>query len=228
MNDEDPVADAPDQSEQPEFSALEGRILGVLMEKQRTTPDYYPMTLNALVQACNQKTSRNPIMSLTSGEVGHAVNVLRDRELAGAGFSGRAERYEQKLTRVMNLDRKEQAVFCVMLLRGSQTLGEIRSNTARMADFSDLGDVRDTIEGLMGREPPLVRFGRAPGHREERYSQLLCGDTGPDPATQPPGQTAPADSQRVDEMERQITQLRKELDVLWRLTGLEKEQPDSE
>jgi len=187
MNDEDPVADAPDQSEQPEFSALEGRILGVLMEKQRTTPDYYPMTLNALVQACNQKTSRNPIMSLTSGEVGHAVN-----------------------------------------LRGSQTLGEIRSNTARMADFSDLGDVRDTIEDLMGREPPLVRFGRAPGHREERYSQLLCGDTGPDPATQPPGQTAPADSQRVDEMERQITQLRNELDALWRLTGLEKEQPDSE
>lgn len=228
MNDEDPVAEVPHQSEQPELSALEARILGALMEKQRTTPDYYPMTLNALVQACNQKTSRNPIMSLTSGEVGHTVNVLRDRELIGAGISGRAERYEQRLTRVMNLDRKEQAVLCVLLLRGSQTLGEIRSNTARMADFSDLGDVRDTIDNLMGREPPLVRCGRAPGHREERYSQLLCGDTGPEPTTLPPGQTALADSQRVDEMERQVRQLRNELDALWQLTGLEKDRPENE
>ena len=118
MNDEDPVADAPDQSEQPEFSALEGRILGVLMEKQRTTPDYYPMTLNALVQACNQKTSRNPVMNLSEGEVGHTLNQLRDRKLVLAAFSGRAERYEQRLSKALDLDRQEQALLCVLLLRG--------------------------------------------------------------------------------------------------------------
>jgi uncharacterized protein YceH (UPF0502 family) len=228
MNHEDPFAGVTGQSEQPELSALESRILGALMEKQRTTPDYYPMTLNALVQACNQKTSRNPIMSLTPGEVGHAVNLLRDRELIGAGFSGRAERYEQKLARVLNLDRKQQALLCILMLRGSQTLGELRSNSARMAEFSDLGEVRETLENLMGREPPLIRCGRAPGHREERYNQMLCADAGPDPATLPPDQTLLNDAQRVDALERQITQLRNELDALWRLTGLEKDRPGSE
>lgn len=227
MNDEDPVAEAAQGSEQPELSALEARILGALMEKQRTTPDYYPMTLNALVQACNQKTSRHPIMSLTPGEVGHAVNLLRDRELISADASGRAERYQQKLTRVLKLDRKQQAVLCLLLLRGPQTLGELRSNSSRMAEFSDLGEVRDTLEVLMVRQPPLVSRGRAPGHREERYNQLLCSDAGTEPAEQPQNPAARSDLQRIDEMELEIRQLRSELDALWRLTGLEKDRPET-
>jgi uncharacterized protein YceH (UPF0502 family) len=227
MNDEDPVAEAAQGSEQPELSALEARILGALMEKQRTTPDYYPMTLNALVQACNQKTSRHPIMSLTPGEVGHAVNLLRDRELISADASGRAERYQQKLTRVLKLDRKQQAVLCLLLLRGPQTLGELRSNSSRMAEFSDLGEVRDTLEVLMARQPPLVSRGRAPGHREERYSQLLCSDAGTEPAVQPLNPAARSDLQRIDEMELEIRQLRSELNALWRLTGLEKDRPET-
>ncbi|MCP3867540.1 MAG: DUF480 domain-containing protein [Gammaproteobacteria bacterium] len=213
--------------EKPMLTALEARILGALMEKQRTTPDNYPLTLNGLVQACNQKTSRNPIMHLTSGEVGHSVNVMRDRDLIAAEFSGRAERYDQKLYRALGLDRKKQALLCVLMLRGAQTLGELRTHSSRMAEFGDLTEVKLVLDELVDREPPLVnRIPRAPGHREERYAQLLSENqaaTAP-ASTHPQGEESTGE-QSIEGLQKQVQQMREELDALWRLTGLEDEKP---
>lgn len=211
----------------PLLTAVEARILGALMEKQRTTPDYYPLTLNALVQACNQKTSRDPVMQLTQGEVGHSVNQLRDRELVRAGFHGRAERYEQRLTGQLKLDRQETAALCVLMLRGPQTLGEIRTNSARMAEFDDLSAVGDALESLMSREPPLVAcLPRSAGRREERFAHLLCGE--PDLRDQQAAEAigSPAGgASELAQLRQEIQRLRAELDRLWQLTGLADQRP---
>lgn len=212
---------------QPLLDVLETRVLGALMEKQRTTPDNYPMTLNALVQACNQKTSRHPVMQLQPGEVGHTLGQLRDRDLIRAAFSGRAERYEQRLATFLKLDRQEQALLCVLMLRGPQTLGELRTNASRMADFADLAAVNDALELLQAHEPPLlVHLPRAAGRREERFAHLLCGEPvlEPEPA---PGRSTGADAQRIDELEREVRQMKAELETLWRLSGLADQRPDS-
>ncbi len=230
------MADQPDTEiehtapAQPLLTPVEARILGALMEKQRTTPDYYPMTLNALVQACNQKTSRNPVMQLTPGEAGHAVNQLRDRGLIRASFHSRAERYEHRLANQLELDPQEAAALCVLMLRGPQTQGEIRTNGARLADFPDLAAVNDTLELLMAREPALVqRLPRAAGRREERFAQLLCGE--PDPSdfeTGPSPRDQAAESEELSTLREEIRQMRAELDALWQLTGLAEQRPGSE
>ena len=161
---------------EPLLNPIEARILGCLMEKQRTTPEQYPLTLNALVTACNQKSSRHPVMNLELGLVGHQLNELRDRGLIHASFSGRTERYDHKMVGTYQLDRKEQAVLSVLMLRGPQTPGELRVNCARLAEFPDLGAVTDAVHRLMDRVPTLVmELPRLPGKREERYMHLLCG-----------------------------------------------------
>ncbi len=214
------------QTDQPLLSAVEARVLGALMEKQRTTPDYYPLTLKALVQACNQKTSRYPVMKLSEGEVGHTVNQLRDRDLVRSAFSGRAERYEQKLAKALALDRQEQAALCVLLLRGAQTLGELRINASRMAEFDDLAAMNDTLERLHAKVPPLVnKLPRESGRREERYVHLLCGEV-EQPLRDSEGPARESDDRRLADLEQQVRRLRLELDTLWRLTGLEQEQPE--
>jgi uncharacterized protein YceH (UPF0502 family) len=197
------------------------------MEKQRTTPDAYPLTLNALVQACTQKTSRNPVMRLEIGEVGHAVNALRDRGLIHASLAGRAERYDHKMASNYRLNRQEQALLCALMLRGPQTEGELRSNTARMAEFPDLAAVADTLAGLAAREPPLVtRLPRVPGKREERFGHLLCGEIDQQTGAGAPALTAPpTDDDRIVALEALVADLRAELEVLWRLTGLEGQRP---
>jgi uncharacterized protein YceH (UPF0502 family) len=197
------------------------------MEKQRTTPDAYPLTLNALVQACTQKTSRNPVMRLEIGEVGHAVNALRDRGLIHASLAGRAERYDHKMASNYRLNRQEQALLCALMLRGPQTEGELRSNTARMAEFPDLAAVADTLAGLTAREPPLVtRLPRVPGKREERFGHLLCGEIDQQTGAGAPALTAPpTDDDRIVALEALVADLRAELEVLWRLTGLEGQRP---
>lgn len=204
----------------------EARVIGCLMEKQRTTPEQYPLTLNALVNACNQKSSRHPVMQLETGEVGHTVNQLRDRGLVHASFSGRTERYDHKMVGTHHLSRQEQAVLTVLMLRGPQTLGELRTNTARMADFPDLAAVGDSLRGLMERSPALVvELPRPPGRREERYAHLLCGEP---PAESIPaaaasttaGPQAPAQGSRLEALESEVARLREELDRLWELTGL--------
>ncbi|MGE5155617.1 MAG: YceH family protein [Bdellovibrio bacteriovorus] len=209
-----------------ELAPVEARVLGCLMEKQRTTPEQYPLTLNALVNACNQKSSRHPVMQLAMGEVGHTVNQLRDRGLIHASFAGRTERYDHKMVGTYHLSREEQAVLAVLMLRGPQTLGELRLNTARMAEFADLGAVGATLRSLMDRSPALVmELPRLPGRREERYAHLLCGEP---PAEAIPVAAASATASpegvgqgsRLAELEAEVASLRAELDRLWELTGL--------
>lgn len=215
------------RSDGPMFTPMEARVLGVLMEKRRTTPDNYPLTLNALVQGCNQKTSRSPVMSLTPGEVGHTVNLLRDRALIHASFfGGRAERYEHKMAGALELDQQAQAAMCVLMLRGSQTLGELRTNASRLAEFADLAAMGQTLELLMAREPPLViRIPRAPGRREERFAHLLCGEVDQAELAEVVTGAVESKASRIAELEQEVAQLRKELEVLWRLTGLADRRP---
>ena len=210
------------------LTPIEARILGSLMEKQRTTPDNYPMTLNAVVQACNQKSSREPVMQLELGEVGHAVNELRDRELIRSSFSGRAERYEQRLTRYLGLDQREQALLCVLMLRGPQTLGELRSNASRMAGMPDLAAVTSILAVMMGRRQPLVtRLPRAVGRREERFAHLLCGEVKDVELPAAPRATRQsANDERIAALEDDVRRLREELDMLWRLSGLDEQRPN--
>jgi uncharacterized protein YceH (UPF0502 family) len=203
----------------PMLTPVEARILGALMEKRWTTPDNYPLTVNALVQACNQKSSRVPVMNLEQGAVGHAVNRLRDRDLVHASLSARAERFEHKMAGALGLDRQGQAVLCVLMLRGPQTLGELRSNTARLSEFADLEAVRATLDQLMEREPPLVaRVAPGPGRREERFAHLLCGAAGLELAA-PGARSQPAGDDRLARLEEEVQRLRLELDALWQLTG---------
>lgn len=158
---------------------IEARVLGSLIEKEITTPDYYPLSLNALVNACNQKSNREPVMSLDETAVSAALANLTDQNLA-AGTSGRDSRvlkYEHRLQEAFNFDRLETAILCVLLLRGPQTPGELRSRTERMHRFDDLEQVQSTLQRLMKREPPIVAvLPRQPGTKEVRYAHLLSGE----------------------------------------------------
>lgn len=208
------------------LSAVEARILGCLMEKQRTTPDTYPLTLNALVTACNQKTSRHPVMHLETGEVGHTVNQLRDRELIFASFSGRVERYDHRMASHFHLNQQEQALICTLMLRGPQTLGELRTSAGRMAQFADLSSVESFLSGLMEREEPFViQLPRLPGKREERFAHLFCGAVEqelPDPSAAP---IRGSRDERIVALETDVARLSAELDRLWELTGYAEQRP---
>jgi len=222
----------PSDLREPLLNPTEARILGCLMEKQRTTPEQYPLTLNALVTACNQKSSRHPVMNLEPGEVGNRVNQLRGRGLIHAAFSGRTERYDHKMVGTYHLSREEQAVLTVLLLRGPQTLGELRTNGARLAEFPDLTAVTAAVRALMDRAPALVmELPRLPGKREERYLHLLCG--APDaaelaamsaaaaavPMAAATAGGSAADS-RIEALEAEVAHLRADLERLWELSGL--------
>src|SRR5205814_3761471 len=162
-----------------QLSDIEVRVLGSLIEKDITTPDYYPLPLNALVNACNQKNNRDPIMSLDEDRVRHALNTLQEKRLAGpaGGADSRVTKYEHRLQEVFNFDRREIAVICVLLLRGAQTPGELRGRTDRMYRFEALDDVVSTLDRLGQREPPLVRaLARQPGTKEVRYMHLFSGE----------------------------------------------------
>jgi uncharacterized protein YceH (UPF0502 family) len=207
------------------LSPLEARVLGCLMEKQRTTPDQYPLTLNALVTACNQKSARDPVMKLTPGEVGHCVGQLRDRGLVHASLTGRSERFDHKLTGHFMLDRQQQALLCVLMLRGPQTPGELRTHCARLADFDSLTAVQTSLDQLAHHNPPLVReLARQPGMREQRFAHLLCGEPSAESiakaasARHQPPKADDAESQalveRVDRLETEVCELRAELDAL--------------
>lgn len=206
------------------LTPVEARLIGCLMEKQRTTPDQYPLTLNALIGACNQKTARHPVMTLSPGEVAHAVNQLRDRGLVHVSSSGRTERYDHKLVGTYFISREEQALLCVLMLRGPQTLGELRTNAVRLADFPTLDSVARAIRGLTERSPALaIELPRVPGRREERYAHLLCGAPDEETAAAEFTPFSPAGTARDDRiaaLEAEVAALRDEVDRLWTLTGL--------
>ena len=161
------------------LSEIETRVLGCLIEKDITTPDYYPLSLNALVNACNQKNNRDPVMSLDESAVRDALATLQEKRLAGpaGGADSRVTKFEHRLQEVFNFDRREIAVVCVLLLRGPQTPGELRGRTERMYHFEALDDVVSTLDRLAQREPSLARvLPRQPGTKESRYTHLFCGE----------------------------------------------------
>ncbi len=157
----------------------EVRVLGSLIEKDITTPDYYPLSLNALVNACNQKSNRDPFMQLDENAVRDALSGLQEHRLAGpaGGADSRVTKYEHRTQEVFNFTRGEVAVLCVLLLRGPQTPGELRGRTERMHHFETLDDVQVALQKLMQRQPPLAKvLPRQPGTKESRYAHLLAGD----------------------------------------------------
>src|SRR5438876_5719559 len=161
------------------LTEIEVRVLGSLIEKDITTPDYYPLSLNALVNACNQKNNREPVMALNEDSVRQALSTLQEKRMAGpaGGADSRVTKYEHRLQEVFNFDRRETVVLCVLLLRGPQTPGELRGRTERMYHFEGLDDVQSTLQRLMDRELPLVRvLPRQPGTKESRYVHLFSGE----------------------------------------------------
>ena len=200
------------------LNEIEARVLGSLIEKDITTPDYYPLSLNALVNACNQKNNRDPVMHLEEDAVRQVLASLQDKRLAGpaGGADSRVAKYEHRAQEVFNFTRGETAIFCVLLLRGAQTPGELRGRTERMHRFEDLTEVQSTLQRLMQRQPALVKvLSRLPGTKESRYAHLLSGDvedasTARDPSSALASSTS-IDASRLTEMENELAHLRNEV-----------------
>jgi len=201
------------------LTEVEARVLGALIEKDITTPDYYPLSLNALVNACNQKNNRDPVMTLDDNTVSDALASLQEKRLAGpaSGADSRVTKYEHRLQEVYNFDRREIAIVCVLLLRGPQTPGELRSRTDRMYGFEALEEVVSTLDRLSQREPGLAAvLPRQPGTKESRYMHLFCGgapvatDVVRSPSTAL-SSTNPSTADRVAHLESEVVELRTEI-----------------
>jgi len=200
------------------LDGVETRVLGALVEKDITTPDYYPLSLNALVNACNQKNNRDPVMNLAEDAVRQALNSLQEKRLAGtaSGADSRVTKYEHRMQEVFNFTRGEAAILCVLLLRGPQTPGELRGRSERMHRFEDLTEAQSTLQRLMQRETPLVKvLSRQPGTKEARYMHLLSGNVedvsvarAPSPAFAP---SSSADTERIARLEGEVADLQKEV-----------------
>jgi uncharacterized protein YceH (UPF0502 family) len=168
------LPDAP--SEWTPLNAAEARVLGCLIEKQATTPDLYPLTVNATQAAANQKTARDPVMALSPGDVNHALRQLEQRGIAKQTFSSRAERYEHRAGQAFDLTQPQVVLLGLLLLRGAQTVHELLARSERMAKFDGAEDVHHQLERLAQHRPALAqRIPRGPGQREDRYAHLLCG-----------------------------------------------------
>lgn len=219
---------------EPMLTTIEARVLGSLMEKQLTTPDAYPITLNSLVLACNQKTSREPISNYDSGELQRCASQLQDKNWITVDYSARAARYDQRLTRVLGLDKATQALLNVMLLRGPQTLAELLTRTQRMFEFDGVNAIEEKLEHLCAKTTPyFVRIPRAAGQREDRYMHLLCGK--PDLAAiaamiNSVKHNSHVDDERtaqlehkVEKLENQVQYLQQQIKVLMDLNGVSEE-----
>lgn len=207
----------------PTLGAAEVRVLGALIEKQITTPDYYPLTLNALTNACNQLTNREPVVAYDEQTVVRAVEGLREKRLATlyAGAESRVAKYKHTLNDALLLTPGEIAVLCVLMLRGPQTLGELRPRTERLFKFDNLPEVEATLNALAARQPqPLVaRLPRQPGTKESRYAQLFSGPTEaaaapPDSPPAPAATPSPGAPDRIALLEQEVAALRRELSDL--------------
>jgi len=204
----------------PLLSEVEARILGALIEKEIATPDYYPLSMNALLNACNQKSNRDPVTELDEEAVRQALHRLDDKGLAGAvrGSDSRVTKYEHRFSEAYNFGRREVAILCVLLLRGPQTPGELRGRTERLYTFDELADVQSTLQKLIERDPPLVKvLPRQPGTKESRYLHLFCGDTYiPASADSTPSSRpdTPEANSRLQDLEEQLADLRQQITSL--------------
>jgi uncharacterized protein YceH (UPF0502 family) len=208
------------------LNEVEVRVLGSLIEKDITTPDYYPQSLNALVNACNQKNNRDPVVTLDETSIREALSSLQEKRLAGpaGGADSRVTKYEHRLQEVFNFDRREIALVCVLLLRGPQTPGELRGRADRMYRFETLDDVQSALQRLMDRQPPLVAvLSRQPGTKESRYTHLFSGEYIPPTATTPSRSTSELSGvdnnreQRIAGLEAAVASLKSEVEELRRL-----------
>jgi uncharacterized protein len=209
-----------------EFSAVEARVIGCLIEKEITTPDQYPLSLNALTNACNQKTNREPVLDLSEAAVQQAVDSLMKKYMVSdksAGYGGRVTKYKHRFCNTefgsLKFSKQELGIICVMLLRGPQTPGELRSRTNRLCEFTDADAVEETLKGLMAREngPFIARLPRAAGARESRYAHLFSGaiESVPEPEERLEAPTIAASmNQRLTALEELVAQLRSEVDAL--------------
>jgi uncharacterized protein YceH (UPF0502 family) len=215
-----------------EFSPNEARVIGCLIEKEITTPDQYPLSLNALTNACNQKTNRDPVLELSEAEVQQSVDSLMKKYMVSdksAGYGGRVTKYKHRFCNTefgsLKFSKQELGIICVMLLRGPQTPGELRSRTNRLCEFADAEEVEATLRNLMMREdgPFIARLARGPGARESRYAHLFSGsmDSAPEPdapehSASESASGAPTLSQRVSALEELVERLRLKVDALKR------------
>jgi len=198
------------------LSAEEARIIASLMEKELTTPNNYPLTLNALLAACNQKSNRDPVMAMTEGQAGNIVNKMADKGLLFVEYGERAIRISHKARSNFRLDRKQQAVLAVLMLRLPQTLNDILTRTARMADFFGTDEILRILEEFIERNPPLViRFPKGEGRREDRYSHLLCGEvempTAVEPSRIPDRQPGIVENDRLSALEKRVAELEEKI-----------------
>jgi uncharacterized protein len=198
------------------LSDVEARVLGCLVEKEITTPEYYPLSLNALLHACNQKSNREPLMNLEEDSVRQALRTLGEQALArSASGDSRVAKFEHRLSEVFNFTRPETAILCELLLRGPQTPGELRSRAERMHPFEDLSVVHTTLKHLMEREPALVKLlPRQPGNKEARYAHLLSGDLEVPETTverEVPVTKGVSENGRLSQLESEVTSLQKEM-----------------
>jgi uncharacterized protein YceH (UPF0502 family) len=199
------------------LTAAEWRVLGALAEKAVTTPEYYPLSLNALINASNQRSNREPVMNLDEDDVRQALHGLENKGVAGRARSadGRVTKYEHWLGEAFNFSRTEEALVCVLLLRGPQTAGELRGRTERLHRFDEISDVLAGLQKLMEREPPLAAvLPRQPGTKEPRYAHLLSGpvETGVIAAAEPAAASDEATrDDRIAQLEAAVEELRREL-----------------
>ena len=199
------------------LNKIEARVLGALLEKEITTPDYYPLSLNSLVNACSQKSNRDPVMNLDEDSVRDALRTLHLNCLARSvsAADSRVTKYEHRLQEAFNFDRREAALFCELLLRGPQTPGELRMRAERMHQFDDLSEAQSALQRLMNREPPLVKvLARQPGMKESRYMHLLSDDA--KPVSSAAGREVPAapEQEKMDGLSRlssEMAELRRDM-----------------
>ncbi len=212
-----------------ELSAIEARVIGCLLEKEVTTPDYYPLTLNSLTSACNQKSNRDPVTHYEEGEIQQALDDLAARHLVSdeSGFNSRASKYQHRFCNTefgdLKLTEQEKAIVCVLLLRGAQTPGEIRTRTNRLAEFNDVKQVEAVLEHMANREqgPLTVKLPREPGKRESRYQHLFSGEVdlqafenGASPRIADADDRVAILEQEVAQLKQQLAELQQRIDSL--------------
>ena len=229
-----------DARQPPQLVSMELRVLGALMEKQLTTPDQYPLTLNSIITACNQKSNREPVTNYSQGDIARTLQELQHRQLVNKEYGSRSDKFSQHFIKHLELGKKHQALLCVMMLRGPQTLSELNTRTQRMVDFTGKEDLEHTVDRLCDREVPfVVRLSQQPGQRGERFAHLFSGAPGRSassytdtPVTTgssaPPGNDAFANTPNdtaasterdtgnaeIDALQEQLTLLRKESSLL--------------
>lgn len=202
------------------LSDIETRVLGALVEKQVTTPEYYPLTLNSLTAACNQKNNRQPVTSYSEEQVSQALETLREKNLTYVyyGSTSRVPKYKHVAIEVLHLNPAELALMCALMLRGAQTPGELRGNTSRLYDFSGLEEIEQTLHGLMSREsePLVARLPRQAGQKEVRFAHLLNGEIPTESASESPSPRraySPAPD-RVSLLEQEVSSLKSQIQDL--------------